>query len=179
MDKLSSYLVDYENVNANGLTGIEHLQQKDTVIIFYSNMCDNMTFSTHENMNHSSAKIEFVKVMVGSKNSLDFQLVTYLGYLIARNPKEEYKIVSNDSGFSSVVEFWTVRGIRISMVADLSHKQQDKFLSLEKQISSYLPDEGQSDVDLIIDYLKRYKTKQGFHNALTKKFGSERTHRLL
>ena len=91
-------MIDYENVNTDGLNGISRLSAEDTVIIFYSENADRMTFGLHRRLNESKATIDIRKVDVGGSNALDFQLGTYLGYLIALNREEQYCIVSNDRG---------------------------------------------------------------------------------
>ena len=48
------------------------------------------------------------------KNGLDFQLVSYLGYLLKTASKSNYVIVSNDCGFDAVVRFWQERGMSVS-----------------------------------------------------------------
>ena len=47
---------------------------------------------------------------------LDFQLVTYLGYLIAQDPTGQYLIISYDRGFEYVVNFWRKDGLCIGLL---------------------------------------------------------------
>lgn len=93
---MSYYLVDFENVKKDGLDGIHKLGKEDKVCIFYSKNADSITFDQHRRITESQATIEFCKVDVGSKNALDFQLATQLGYLIANQAANMYYIVSKD-----------------------------------------------------------------------------------
>ena len=117
---MAFYLIDYENVNKDGMRGISQLTQSDTVCIFYSENASTMTFDLHERINQSKAHITFEKVDVKSKNALDFQLVSYLGYLIATNPDEQFTIISKDTGYRAATRFWQLRDVTITQMHDLT-----------------------------------------------------------
>lgn len=85
---MAYYLIDFENVKSRGMEGVELLAKEDTVCIFYSDNADSMTFDLHRKLNETKAQIIYHKVAVGTKNALDFQLATYLGYLICEQQKE-------------------------------------------------------------------------------------------
>ena len=114
---MAVYLIDYENVNTDGLNGISRLSAEDTVIIFYSENADRMTFGLHRRLNESKATIDIRKVDVGGSNALDFQLGTYLGYLIALNRDEQYCIVSNDRGYNHVANFWGKQKVKVQVIS--------------------------------------------------------------
>lgn len=113
---MAIYMIDYENVKTGGLNGISRLTEADKVIIFYSENANRMTFDLHRRLMACSAEIEYREVSVGGHNALDFQLVTYLGYLIAQNPGGQYLIISNDRGFEYVVNFWRKDGLFIRLL---------------------------------------------------------------
>lgn len=100
------YLVDFENVKSKGLTGIDNLTETDSVIIFYSENSDTISFEMHQKVLTSKAEIEYFKVNVGGKNALDFQLSTLLGYLVAKDMYTNIFIISNDRGFDFLHDFW-------------------------------------------------------------------------
>lgn len=113
---MAIYMIDYENVKTGGLNGISRLTAEDRVIIFYSENANRITFDLHRRLMECPAKIEYREVTVGGHNALDFQLVTYLGYLIAQNPEGQYLIISYDRGFEYVVNFWRKDGLCIGLV---------------------------------------------------------------
>ena len=117
---MSIYLIDYENTNADGLNGVSRLTAKDRVVIFYSENADRMTFGLHRRLNEAAAGIEYKKVEVGGHNALDFQLATYLGWLIAQNPHESYCIVSNDKGFEWLASFWKAPKYDVRVAAEIA-----------------------------------------------------------
>ena len=65
-----------------------------------------------EQLLESSDKIELVHCVTGH-NGLDFQLSTYLGYMLHDIASSEVIIVSNDTGFDAVVSFWAKKGMNI------------------------------------------------------------------
>lgn len=113
---MAVYMIDYENVKTGGLNGISRLTDADRVIIFYSENANRLTFDLHQRLMASTAKIEYREVTVGGHNALDFQLVTYLGFLIAQDPGGQYLIISNDRGFEYVVNFWRRDGLSIGLL---------------------------------------------------------------
>lgn len=113
---MAVYMIDYENVKTGGLNGISRLTDTDRVIIFYSENANRLTFDLHQRLMASTAKIEYREVSVGGHNALDFQLVTYLGFLIAQDPGGQYLIISNDRGFEYVVNFWRKDGLSIGLL---------------------------------------------------------------
>lgn len=96
------YLIDYENVK--NLTGIQELKKTDTVIIFYTENAKSLTFEDHINIKNAAVEIDYKKVTTG-KNALDFQLSSYLGFLIGQG-RTDFCIISKDQGFDSVISFW-------------------------------------------------------------------------
>lgn len=103
---MKTYLVDFENVKSKGLSGIDRLTEKDHVIIFYSENSDTISFEMHCLVMQTKAQVDYMKVRVGGKNALDFQLSTLLGYLVAKGEDTHLFIISNDKGFDKLHDFW-------------------------------------------------------------------------
>lgn len=103
---MKTYLVDFENVKSKGLSGIDRLTEEDHVIIFYSENSDTISFEMHCLVMKTKAQVDYMKVRVGGKNALDFQLSTLLGYLVAKGDNTHLFIISNDKGFDKLHDFW-------------------------------------------------------------------------
>ena len=169
---MNYYLIDYENVKAEGLNGIEELTKEDVVHIFYSENADKLTFEMLNMIMKSQAKIIYQKVKVGHKNALDFQLTSYLGYLIGASGKEalcDYYIVSKDNGYAVLASFWNGKNIRVKAVSAISTQKREaaeqEFLrKLEAALGN------PEDASAVAKIITSYKTKQGINNALQKKF---------
>lgn len=120
---MAYYLIDFENVKSRGMEGVELLTEEDTVCIFYSDNADSMTFDLHRKLNETKADIIYHKVAVGTKNALDFQLATYLGYLVCEQQREgihpNYFIVTKDNGFTSLMVYWKAQGVPVRIIRNL------------------------------------------------------------
>ncbi|MBQ1393308.1 MAG: hypothetical protein IIY81_07215 [Lachnospiraceae bacterium] len=101
------YLVDSENVGDLWVTHVLALARtEDEIIVFYTQKSPHMGYDTIRKLLADGREINFVKCVEG-KNALDFQLVTELGYRIGcEKQKTEYIMVTNDTGFDAVVQYW-------------------------------------------------------------------------
>ena len=170
---MSYYLLDFENVKKDGLDGIHKLGKEDKVCIFYSKNADSITFDQHRRITESQATIEFCKVDVGSKNALDFQLATQLGYLIANQAANMYYIVSKDKGFEILSGYWKSRGVSVTLIADITGRSHDhETQELREKLQAVIKEDEEVTVEEILKIVQQYKTKQGIMNALMKKYPS-------
>lgn len=107
---MTVYLIDFENVRSAGIKGVDKLNPEDKVVIFYSKNADAITFEAHKLLSSSPAEVETFMISKGGRNSLDFQLSTYLGYLVMENKYRNIVIISKDKGFLFAIEFWNENG---------------------------------------------------------------------
>lgn len=169
---MAYYLIDYENVKMRGLDGLSQLKGEDKVCIFYSENADSLTFEMHRTLNEAHAEITYQKVEVGTKNALDFQLATYLGYIICENigkGEEIYYIVTKDNGFSSLVNYWTKQKIKVKIAMDCTGKN-DKEAKNELLVEVEKLVDDKTIAPIVVKFIQQYKTKQGVSNALCKEF---------
>ena len=132
------YLVDYENVSDAGLVGVDNLANTDTVIIFYGSKVKTVAYESLIAITSSSAVIEHMKAEKTAKNYLDFQLTTYLGFKLGQNSYDEIYVISKDSGFDAVVDFWSTRGYVIKrQVAILFEEKSVEDAPTEKPKRTY------------------------------------------
>ena len=173
---MAFYLIDYENVNTDGLQGVELLHSNDEVIIFYSDYADRLTFDLHQRINASPAKVQYIRVdACCKKNGLDFQLVTYLGYLIAQHPDGQFYIVSRDNGFCNVVKFWAERQINVTQldmidIIDTVPQPAEKDV-LAQKVEKLFADAAVAVI--VTDCLRKSHDKQELHNRLAAEFRDE------
>jgi len=184
---MNYFLIDYENVNTNGFRGIASLSRKDRVVVFYSENAETMTFGLHRRLNQSKAEISFQKVSVGGKNALDFQLCTYLGYLIGKGEHSGtvYYIVSQDNDYVPVVDYWARQKVSVSVIPEIAAVSAPvKFLApgkrkgnvsgnteyLLSRLQSVLPEKYRDDAPAIADIIRRCPTKQAVNGELIRVF---------
>src|SRR5574344_1472737 len=168
------YLVDGENVNSTTTINIakDKVKPEDIMIIFYT--CNSSR--SYEKIDYLREKIKChvmtMKVQNGSKNSLDFQLVSYLGLLIGDNKAKglncNYHIVSNDKGYLSTINLLTncasvnvglisVKNIHNNKLCNTIHK---KNISLK-------------NARMIEECIKNNTTKDGIKKDLDSIFNAE------
>ncbi len=167
---MNYYLIDYENVKVEGLNGIAGLSEQDEVCIFYSKNADTLTFDLARKLQETKATVVYQKVEVGTKNALDFQLSSYLGYLICKREKQRdshFFVVTKDNGFNALLSYWQQRKMDVQIVIDCTGRDnKSEKDALTEKARAVLPDE--SLVPLVVRMIQQYKTKQGINNALMK-----------
>lgn len=134
------FLIDTENVKNEWKSVLNQLSKKDKLLLFYTENSPNVSFADFSNLVNYSFKYEMIPCFKG-KNGLDFQLVTYLGYLLRKNPFKEYVILSNDTGFDAVVYFWTGKGKKVSRVSTSKPHGENTNLPRRKTVEHKRPDE--------------------------------------
>ena len=100
------FLVDTENVNITALSSADKLNKEDIIILFVTDRTNLFQFGIDElKCINTKANILKIKVTTGAKNSLDSQLVSYLGLMIGEHRYEanSYYIISKDRGFLSSI----------------------------------------------------------------------------
>lgn len=110
------YLVDSENVNDNWLLLLDMVECIDKIIVFYTRNSPHMSYPSVVKLYQSDHPIKFEECY-GGNNALDFQLVSYLGYLLNQKLEDtDFIILSNDTGFDPAVNFWKKRGMCVSRI---------------------------------------------------------------
>lgn len=117
----------------------------------------------------TKAQKEYIKVKVGTKNALDFQLATYLGSYIKKDDEKRIFIISGDLGFDAICDFWKSRNViikRIDSISAIDRSKEDVITALADILS-------EKEASKVYNIICNYKTKQGIHNNLMKAFPSE------
>lgn len=188
---MNYYLVDFENVRTEGIKDLKGVQEGDAMIVFYSENCKSTTLDVLERIIALNLKYTSFKVKVGTKNALDFQLTSYLGYLIGQNGMDiNYYIVSDDKGFEIVADFWREQNVSVNCIS-LKDQTPAPKPSVPEETKKAEPKEKKSKVaskDLatleeiktligknnepaeVLKVFNQYKTKVAINNGLVKHF---------
>ena len=111
--KMKYYLIDYENVNASGLDGIEKLSQDSKVVLFFTRNSNKIDLNMLHVLLNMETDLLVIEVHHG-KQALDIQLASYVGYLIGTEGDEsEYNIISKDKGYRNIQDFWSDHTINL------------------------------------------------------------------
>ncbi|MDE7324626.1 MAG: hypothetical protein K2N73_18295 [Lachnospiraceae bacterium] len=191
---MNYYFIDYENVHADGFVGIENLGENDTICVMYTDQSKAFSLELVEKITRQKVKLESYKAGTGAKNSLDFQLASYLGYMIAKSGGADncFYIVSRDTGFNHLVDFWAERGVTVNRIANFAgdekdpktvvavvepktrvktkskSKVSDSNKATREELLQYLTEEEYSDK--ILEIFNSYKTRVAINNGLSKEF---------
>ena len=122
-------LVDTENVNITALSSANKLNKEDLIILFVTENTKLFQFGREQlKCINTKANILKINVTTGVKNSLDFQLVSYLGLIIGEHRYEanNYYIVSKDKGFlSSINLLENCTDYKIELISSISELFKD------------------------------------------------------
>ena len=105
------FLIDYENVGNAGMKGCYYLGASDHIIIFYSESKRNMERRILEDIVNSGCVFEACKLCKKGKNALDFYIASRVGEMFGGGYAEITVIVSRDTGFLSVRDYWDKRAV--------------------------------------------------------------------
>lgn len=96
------FLVDSENVNDNWLMLFDMADEDDEIVVFYTKKSPHMSYmSVIRLMENNSINVRFEECYEGT-NALDFQLVSYMGYLMGRNDTRSKSTVEPASGNTEI-----------------------------------------------------------------------------
>lgn len=141
---MAVYLIDFENVTSAGISGIQRLSKEDKVYIFYTVNASNMSFAAHMNLLSSPAEVIYYNVTSGGKNALDFQLASFLGFLISKGEDKDFYIISNDKGYDHVKSFWERSGIAEGVTIHSAPSINRSLIPIEKPFTSKIQQSSQS-----------------------------------
>lgn len=184
---MNYFLIDFENVRTEGIKDFQGVQKGDSIIVFYSENCKTVTLDILNKIFDLGLKYKGFCVKVGTKNALDFQLTSYLGYLIGQEtPDACYHIVSEDRGFEAAVNFWQEQGIsvrRTLLKQEVSvPKKETKTTGNTNKKSRVNPKDmatpeevkaligNYEDAEAVLEIFNQFKTKQAICNGLSKRF---------
>lgn len=185
---MNYYLVDYENIHNDLDNLINNTSNGDSIVLFYSETCKNISLDVISNFTSRNLKIDCFKVITGTKNALDFQLASYLGYLVGENKKAaNYYIVSNDKGFDCLCEYWESIGVSVVRIcaqtsvvkpvlkqnAPKTKKEVKKNNKVNNDITLEEVKEivkENSEAEFIVDVLNNSKEKTEVHNKISKHY---------
>ena len=114
---LDYFLIDFENMPISNGTYLEEMHAGDIIIIFYSDMCNEISLDLLEAADKLNIECHYQKANIGTKNALDFQLSSYLGYLIGKGTlNSRYHIVSKDKGYDCLCNYWRSQNISVDRI---------------------------------------------------------------
>ena len=113
--KLPAILIDSENVGSTW-TSLLSKDERFELYICVTENAKSLNFTLLKQLTDEHRyKINIIECKPG-KNSLDFYLSSYLGYLIGKNKHSSYTVVSQETGYDSVIEYWCNEGYDVKRI---------------------------------------------------------------
>lgn len=110
--KKNIYFVDTENVHNNWLSLLDTTEAMK-IYLFYTQNTPHIPYDTLKSLTKHIRSLNMISCKPGP-NALDFQLISYLSFILKKRTRHNYVIVSNDKGYDVVIDFWNERGFSIS-----------------------------------------------------------------
>lgn len=107
-----NYLIDYENVNVEGLNGIELLDLDDKVDIFYSDKSDRIEIGMFDTLMKAPCGITMTKSEKTAPNYMDVQIICTAALMLA-GECDSVAIISKDKGYISAKDFFLKKDRKI------------------------------------------------------------------
>ena len=105
-------LIDFENTHASGFQGVEYLDEKDTLVVYYSDENSAVSKGLVEDLRQKNVHVRMVKLLKQHRNALDMYIASTTGMFL--DTGEKICIVSKDRGYAAVRDFWhSLRGAEI------------------------------------------------------------------
>lgn len=99
-------LVDFENIHALGLKGIDLLNSADELQIFYSTHCSTIKKEYIDIIEKVGCSLKLIKLYTEGPSFLDRYICVRVGELRQKG-ETQIAIVAKDSGYQSVIQFYT------------------------------------------------------------------------
>lgn len=182
-----NYLIDSENVGVRWIPYLkENIKKTDRVFLFYTDASKSIPCKELETLADFIHQIKTIYCENGTPNALDFQLCSYLGYLVRIGTKSTYCILTQDKGYDAVVYFWKEKGIHIYRYGDFIEEPELKQIQdVSKLKKNFLPPLGSllslkknnPTLKRIIEIVKctasSKEVKALFHSSFGKKQGTK------
>jgi len=165
------YLIDKENTGNRFLNGIEKLKNEDIVVVFHYEQAGSINQVVLSALANTRASVQIRKMNTHTKNAMDFQICTYLGYLYGKyQNKAKYHIISNDKGYEAAVEFLKTHidpTIDINIMPSIGHEKMVKNIQ-ENPIRTILNSYSNKVVNKVLQGIKTTADINDFHTFLQK-----------
>ena len=107
------FLIDNENIGSAWIQLFPIVHKGDMIYVFYSENSSKISLEEVESLKENSNLYCIEKCYIG-ENAMDFQLVSYLGFLAKTREKTKFYIVSKDKGYNPVTRFWHERNRNVA-----------------------------------------------------------------
>ena len=97
-------LIDFENTHGSGFHGVEYLEEKATLVVYYSDENSAVSRGLVDDLKEKNVHVRMVKLLKQHSNALDMYIASTTGMFL--DTGEKICIVSKDRGYAAVRDFW-------------------------------------------------------------------------
>ena len=126
----SCFYIDTENVPNWKPILDGRVRFNDNIFIFSSVNSTKVSENDLDPFRKEGALCTVINCYTG-KNAMDFQLVSLMGYMINEFPGSRHTIISADTGYEPVKEFWDMAGVDVEIMGE--NEVQAAKLALRKK----------------------------------------------
>lgn len=121
------YLIDTASVENRWGYLLRTIEPVDEVAAFFDGTCRDITLNFINALLKKGAHITLLSRVTEHKSTvnLNFQLVTELGYRIAKEPNLKYILVSENEEYEPLIEYWEQQGVNISRYNIITSKPEE------------------------------------------------------
>lgn len=159
------FLIDFENVHSQGLRGSEFLLSSDHVILYYSDSAPHIEHRHWENICKSGCGFEVCTLFKQRKNGLDFYIATKVGELFGAGLTNRAVIVSGDTGFQALRDYWQERSGTPHRIA-LGESIEHGIVSINENSARAAKIRSNQKMDHITNVYTIWKAERERHEAL-------------
>lgn len=116
--RLKYFLVDYENVQPKNLAVLQG--QPVRLIVFMGANQNKVPLEFARALQALGENAEYVQISGSGSNALDFHIAYSLGIFSQEDPKGEFYIVSNDTGFDPLLKHLREKGIHAQRLKEIA-----------------------------------------------------------
>ena len=162
------FFVDYENVWERGLESIENIESTDRIVMFHGHQrTRKITENVYQKLKQCAGCVEYVDLEMRTKNSMDFEICTYIGYLVGKyGTNTEYIIVSGDKGYDAAIEFIRKKEPDAKIKRIGSTKEAVDINELRAKVSDLLHDEPRKVKSFTTEAMYKEETLKDYHDHL-------------
>lgn len=189
--KRKVYLVDTENVGIKWISILSNIQEHDKILLFYTPNSGKYALDEVEQLLKYKNNVSCVKCFNGHANALDFQLTSMVGYFAHAEPENEFIIVSNDTGYDSMIKFLCGMDLKVSRLPiKMTVSSVTEHIEVNKQVNVLISNNTVltpqhihdalrcplTDSVWILDLLMKNRTlsRSQVHNHLVSHFGNKK-----
>lgn len=141
---MNYYYIDFENVKTAGLKGMDSLPSCDTVKIFAKGGSDQLKFNDIKTLMACKATVAIEDVVTGTKNALDFQLLTDLMIDCVKragmSPAPKFIIISADHGYDPAITQMKKRSVNnVFRAVSIKDAESGNFAGREQKQAAKQP----------------------------------------